>query len=441
MGARELPFPSGETGRRVLGAFLKERTPLAALSVMHQEMGDIFRIPLPAFSPVVLVGPEANRFVLVTQRQDLRWRVEKDPVVQLLHHGVLVEDGEAHDVLRRSMLPALHKRMVGSYVQAMIARSDQVIRSWGEAAQVDMLVEMRKAALLVLMDALFGVDFSAELKRLWGAILKTLAFISPGLWIVAPDLPRPGYRRALQAMDDFLFRLIRERRSAPSSGGDLLSLLTQNPAMTEALIRDQLLTMLIAGHDTSTALLAWTLYLLGKHPAALRRVQAEIDAQVGMALPTLETLARLEYLEMVLAEALRLYPPIHVGNRIAALDLEFQGYRIPAGTRLMYSIYLSHRHPRYWEQPDRFLPERFTLQQSAARPPYTYVAFGGGARNCIGLAFAQVEAKVILTRLFQHYDVELMPGNVHPHMGATLEPRPGVWMTVRRRISATRLKE
>jgi cytochrome P450 len=433
MTAKDLPFPGPETGRSVLRAFLKQRTPLAALEIMHRDMGEIFKIPLSGFSPVVLVGPEANHFVLVTQRNDLRWRVERDPVARLLRHGVLVEDGEAHDVIRRSMLPALHKRMLGSYLQAMIVRTDQVINSWAEGSKQDMLVEMRKAALLILMDALYGVDFSLEINRLWHAILKTLEFISPGLWILWPDLPRPGYARSLAEMDRFLFSIIRERRASPGGGHDLLSLLVSIPEMSDDLIRDQLLTMMIAGHDTSTALLAWALYLLGGHPKIMRRIQDEIDDQIGDELPTLESIARLDYLDQVLAETLRMYPPIHVGNRIAAIDLEFGGYRIPAGTRVMYSIYLSHRQEKHWPEPARFDPERFTPEQNRAREPYTYVAFGGGPRNCIGLAFAKVEVKVVLARLFNRFWLTPELQHVFPYMGATLEPRPGVWMRVSRR--------
>jgi cytochrome P450 len=436
MGAKDLPFPGADTGRKVLRAFLNQRTPLAALEVMHRDMGDIFRIPLSGFSPIFLVGPEANHFVLVTQRHDLRWRVEKDPVARLLHHGVLVEDGEAHDILRRSMIPALHKRMLETYLEAMIRRTDQVLARWKPAERRDMLVEMRKVALLIVMDALYGVDFSLELESLWRSILKTLEFISPGLWILWPDLPRPGYAQALQAMDQFLYRIIRQRRAAPGGGQDLLSLLVANPEMTDDLIRDQLLTMLIAGHDTSTALLAWTLYLLGMHPEVMAGVQEEVDRVVGDDLPTLAAISRLEVLDQVLHEALRMYPPIHVGNRIAAVDLEFQGYRIPQGTRVMYSIFLSHRDEKYWPEPGRFDPSRFSAQNNRLREPYTYVAFGGGPRNCIGLAFAQVEVKVILARLLRQFQLTLINSRIHPHMGATLEPRPGVLMQIQSRIKS-----
>jgi len=430
------PVPDSTAGRSALKALLRERNILSALEALHLEMGDVFRIPLPGFNPVVLVGPEANRFVTVTGRDDLRWRPEGDPVANLLRQGVLVTDGEFHDNLRRSMTPPLHKQMLGDYVETMWRRTDEVTTTWSSSKPMDMLEEMRKIALLILVDALFKVDFSPDMQRLWASILKTLAYISPGMWVIWPGIPRPGYRRALEAMDRYLYQIIAARREAGSQGDDLLSLLIRTPGMNDGLIRDQLLTMLIAGHDTSTALLAWSLYLLGKHPVELARVRAEVDQIVGRQPPDLESVNRLERMDYVTKEALRLYPPIHLGNRRAAVDLEFKGYQIPAGTRVVYSIYLSHRQERYWPDPHRFDPERFSAEQAQARPHYVYVPFGGGPRNCIGLAFAQVEVKIVLARILQNFDLELdNTTKVHPHMGATLEPRPGVRMLARHRHS------
>lgn len=433
------PVPDSTAGRSALKALLKERNILAALEALNQEMGDVFRIPLPGFNPIFLVGPEANRFVTVTGRNDLRWRPEGDPVANLLRQGVLVTDGEFHDHLRHSISPPLHKQMLGNYIEAMWRRTDEVSANWPAASPVDMLVEMRKVALLILIDALFKVDFSPDMQRLWNSILKTLAYISPGMWVIWPGIPRPGYRRALEKLDAYLYQIIAARRKTGAQGDDLLSLLVSTPGMDDGLIRDQLLTMLIAGHDTSTALLAWSLYLLGKHPVELERVRAEVDSIVGSQPPDLEAVDRLDRLDMVIKEALRLYPPIHIGNRRAAVDLDFRGYHIPAGTRVVYSIYLSHRQERYWPDPKRFDPDRFSPEQTKARPHYVYVPFGGGPRNCIGLAFAQVEVKIVLARILQKFDLELADRDVHPHMGATLEPRPGVRMLARpRSVPSTR---
>jgi cytochrome P450 len=295
-----------------------------------------------------------------------------------------------------------------------------------------MLVEMRKAALLIFMDTLFGVDFSQEMERLWSAILRSIEFISPGLWIFWLEMPRPGYRASIERMNEFLYRIIRERRNSNDDRQDLLMVLIKAPNMSDDLIRDQLLTMLIAGHDTSTAMLAWSMYLLGTHPEALQKASAEVDQILGEDIPDMEHLNQMAYLNLVINETARMYPPIHIGNRIAAIDLEFRGQRIPAGTRLMYSIFLTHHDAKYWPEPETFKPERFASGE-LSYPAYSYVPFGGGPRNCIGMAFARLEVNLVLARLLQKFDFKLLDQKVKPHMGATLEPRPGVYMQVRRR--------
>jgi cytochrome P450 len=327
----EPPGPTAKAGLLALQTLVRQRNILDTLAALHQELGNVFRLQLPGFSPVVLVGPEANRFVLITARHQLRWRAEPDPVTNLLEHGVLVADGAEHETLRRLMNPALHRRMLAHQVEVMSRRTDQVIAVWQDGEHYDMLDEMRRIALLILIDALFKVDFSPEMGRLWPAILRALAYISPGLWLVWPGMPRPGYARARRELDDYLYQIIDARRNAPGQADDLLGLLVATPGLSDEIIRDQLLTMLIAGHDTSTALLAWTLYLLGRHPAVLAQAQAEVEAVLGCQPPTLAHVSQLRYLEQVINETLRLYPPIHTGLRLAAEDLEFQGYRIPAG--------------------------------------------------------------------------------------------------------------
>ncbi|RPJ25920.1 MAG: cytochrome P450, partial [Chloroflexi bacterium] len=185
---------------------------------------------------------------------------------------------------------------------------------------------------------------------------------------------------------------------------------------------DQMLTMLIASHDTSTALLAWTFALLGQHPEVHARLVKEVDA-----------LDKSPLLDQVIKESLRLYPPIHIGNRRVAKEMEFSEGRdsIPAGERMFYSIYLTHRDPAIWENADSFCPERFAHGRKT--PPFSYVPFGGGPRACIGAAFGQTEARIVLARLLQTHRFEFMNHKIWAHMGATIEPRPGVRMKVFRR--------
>ena len=424
----QAPVPDPAAGLAALRELFGPRNLTGALAAMRQRLGYVFRIALPGFSPVFLAGPQASHFALTQGRNKLRWRNESDPVTGLLGHGLLVEDGEAHDRLRKAVMPALHRRQVSGYIEKMWRRTDQVIGAWQPRETYDMLVEMRRLALLIVMDTLFDVDMTPDLERLLPAILDMLRYISPGLWLLGA--PRTQHRAALAEINDYFYGLIRTRRAYPNGRGDLLSDLIAG-GMPDELIRDQMLTLFIAGHDTSTALLAWTLYLAGRHTQVQPALAAESQTLPADGPPMPEQVDSLDYFKQVIDETLRLYPPIHVGNRVAAEDLSVCGYDIPKGQRVMVSIYATHHDETHWPEPERFDPKRFG--NGKQHTPYTYLPFGAGARNCLGANFAQVEAKVVLARIFQRYELKLTRKRVHIHMGATLEPRPGVFMQVERR--------
>ncbi|PWH13677.1 MAG: hypothetical protein DDG59_13945 [Anaerolineae bacterium] len=410
--------PAPDLGLRVLRAWLKSGSPLGPLEVMGDEMGYFFQIPLPAFHPYVVFGPQANRAVLVTQRQKLLWR-NTDPVTDLLWRGVLVVDGEEHEAYRKCMEPALHPAQLPAYAEMMVAQAKRVCDGWQAGQVVDLLVESRKIALLIIFQALFSQDIGKDLPHLWQPILKAIAYISPGAWILWRQLPRPSFTAPLRQLDAYLYGLIAKRRAGPPHP-DLLQALIEAD-YPDAVIRDQMLTMLIAGHDTSTALLAWVFVLLGKHPSVMEELSLEVAQNDKSPL-----------LDAVIKEALRLYPPIHIGNRRVAQALELEQGVIPAGERMFYSIYLTHRDQRIWEAAEAFRPQRFLGGRQT--PPFSYVPFGGGPRACIGAAFGQQEARLVLTYLLRRFRFEPVHfERIHPHMGATLEPRPGVWMRVQPR--------
>ena len=421
-----------ETGRLALKSFLQQRSPLGPLKVMAEQIGRFFQIPLPGFKPYVVFGPEANRKVLVTERDKVLWR-NQDPVTDLLRHGVLVTDGEEHDHFRKLMEPSLHPSKLEGYAEIILAKTKQVTAGWQDGQRLDMLVESRKIALLIIMQALFNVDAWDDLPLIWGPILKAIQYISPGAWILWRKIPRVGYRKHLRVLDEYLYRIITDRRRT-SDDGQLYSQSTDSQFPTPDLlqhlidadlddntIRDQMLTMLIAGHDTSTALLAWMFALLGQHPETYRQLVNELEHD-----------DRPPLLDQVIKEALRLYPPIHIGNRMVAKDMEFEGGTVPKGARMFYSIYLTQRDPFIWKNPEAFCPTRF--ESGRKTPPFSYVPFGGGPRACIGAAFGQAEARLVLAYLLKHFEfTPLNADKIHPHMGATLEPRPGVMMKVTKR--------
>jgi cytochrome P450 len=409
---------SAQTGRDALRSFLEEGSPLGPLRVMAKQVGKFFQIPIPGFRPFVVFGPEANRKVLVTERAKVLWR-NSDPVTDLMRRGVLVVDGTEHDHYRSLMEPSLHPSQLPSYTQMMIEQTDRVSCLWKEGDVVDLLVEGRKIALLIIMQALFGEDIWNDLPRIWTPILKAIKFISPGPWIFWRTMPRFGFKKDLKILDEYLLGIIEERRERKEKTKDLLQHLI-DAGLSDEVIRDQMLTMLIAGHDTSTALLAWTFALIGQHPKLQARLVEEVD-----------TLERSPLLDQVIKESLRLYPPIHIGNRRVVENLEFQEGTVPAGERMFYSIYLTHRDANIWENAEDFCPERFAHGRKT--PPFSYIPFGGGPRACIGAAFGQAEARIVLARLLQTHRFEFTKHKIYAHMGATLEPRPGVRMKITER--------
>jgi cytochrome P450 len=279
------------------------------------------------------------------------------------------------------------------------------------------------------MQTLFSKDAWNDIPHIWNPILKTIQYVSPGAWILWRKIPRIGYGKSLKTIDDYLYKIIDERRQTMDDGQpsdahhhhDLLQHLI-DAGLDNNVIRDQMLTMLIAGHDTSTALLAWTFALIGQHPEVHGQVVQEVDQPEG----------KYQLLDNVIKESLRLYPPIHIGNRRVAENVEFAEGTVPAGERMFYSIYLTHRDPAIWENAEDFCPERFSHGRKT--PPMSYIPFGGGPRSCIGAAFGQAEARIVIARLLQRFTFEpLNADNIHPYMGATLEPHPGVMMKVSKR--------
>lgn len=418
---------SRDTGRAALSAFLRDGSPLGPLKVMAKHVGRFFQIPIPGFRPFVVFGPEANRKVLVTERDKVLWR-NTDPVTDLLRQGVLVTDGEEHDHYRKLMEPSLHPSQLPAFKQMMIEQTDRVSSMWKDGEVIDMLVEGRKIALLIIMQALFSKDVWADLPRIWSPVLKAIQYISPGGWILWRKMPRIGFGKHLRVLDDYLFEIIEERRNKKDAWKverrreDLLQHLI-DAGLSDDVIRDQMLTMLIAGHDTSTALLAWTFALLGQHPEVHRHLVHEIDDP-----------GKTPLLDQVIKESLRLYPPIHIGNRRVIEKMEFGDGDLPAGERMFYSIYLTHRDPEIWENAEEFCPERFRRGQKT--PPFSYVPFGGGPRACIGAAFGQAEARTVIARLLQTHMFVFTNHKIRAYMGATLEPRPGVRMRVFQRKPA-----
>ena len=304
MAPRKLP---PQVGQLALHALITEGSPLGPLKVMADYVGCFFQIPISGFRPYVVFGPEANRKVLVTERDKVLWR-NSDPVTDLLRRGVLVTDGDEHDRYRNLMEPSLHPSRLLNYTQMMLDQTDRVSSAWKNGDTVDMLVESRKIALSSSCRP-SSVGMPGRIFHASGLpILKAIQYISPGPWILWRHVPRPGYQKYLKTLDKYLYEIIRDRKAGLTVDDGLSSTIHRPPdllqhlidaGLTDDVIRDQMLTMLIAGHDTSTALQAWTFALLGQHPDIHARLVEEVDTGQKSAL-----------LDQVIKESLRLYPPI-----------------------------------------------------------------------------------------------------------------------------------
>lgn len=314
---------------------------------------------------------------------------------------------------------------------------------------LDIPLEMMHLTLRVAGLTLFNLDLSSDadtIGRTFTVILPLITKYSiapfPPLWV-----PTPSNRRlqaGIETLDNIVYSIINERRKqiadSSTETGDLLSmLLTARDAetgegMSDKQARDEVMTLLLAGHETTAISLMWTLYLLSQHPDVEQRLHTELDTVLGGHAPTVDRLNELPYNRMVIQEAMRLYPPAFGITRHAIADDEIGGYYVPANSIIFLSAHYTHRHPEIWEDPERFDPERFTPKRSASRPRFAYFPFGGGPRICIGNTFALMEAQLVLATIAQHYQLRLVPDHpVEPRVLATTRPRYGLPMTLQPR--------
>ena len=410
----------------------------------YQRYGPVFTLRLFHLAGVWMLGPEANRFMLVTDRDKFIWRDGlMGDLIPLIGDGLLTTDGEYHDVARRIMLPAFHREHVLGATETMLEEADAAVAAWRPGDQVDLYDWTRHLAMRVAMRALIGLDPDAtgghdiarEFERglsFHGTEFIAQVFRGPG----TPFERRKSARRILdRLLGDEIARRRREEEGA--EGGDVMTMLLHatdedGERLGDEQVRDQALTLLFAGHDTTTSTVAFLFYELARHPEWRNRLAAELDEVTGGATPTGEQLfSELPLLDQVVDETLRLYPPAWVGPRRSVVDFEFGGHRIPAGVPVNYSSWASHRLPDVFDEPDEFRPERFAPDERAKLPKGAYVPFGGGPRICIGMRFGQIEVKAIAARIIARHRLELEPGyELRIRQMPTLSPDGGLPMRV-----------
>ena len=402
-------------------------------------------------SDIVLVNePDFIREILIVQAQSfIKERTQKRMKI-LLGEGLITSDGENHKRQRRIAAPAFHRQRIQAYGSIMVERAAAMRDAWREGAEIDVSTEMMRLSLEVVARTLFAQEVTADILSInheVNAIMKLYNFL-----IALPraedylHLPIPGlmrFRRARKRLDEVVYRMIAEHRAAGVDRGDLLSMLlrsrdeeqdhagmSQDPSgLTQEQLRDEVLTIFLAGYETVANALSWTWMLLAQNPEAEAKLHAELDRVLRGRLPTLDDLPQLRYAEMVLAESMRLYPPAWAMGRQATRDITLGPYLLPAKTFFFFSQYIIQRSAEHFPDPLRFDPERFTPERKAGRSKFVYFPFGAGSRQCIGEAFAWMEATLVLATIAQRWRLRLIPGQrleVQPKI--TLRPKYGIRM-------------
>ena len=422
------------------------RDPLAFLE-RAAAFGDIAYYRMGGRRVFLLNHPDLIKDVLVTHARNFIKGKVLEKAKRVLGEGLLTSEGDFHLRQRRLAQPAFHRDRIAAYSRVMSEFAARHAAPWQDGQALDLHQEMMRLTLAIVGKTLFDADIEADARDI-GQALEVFMELFGMVFLPFSDLleklPLPPTRRlqrARQRLDAVVYRIIAARRASGEDRGDLLSMLlhTQDTeggsgSMTDQQLRDECVTLILAGHETTANALTWTFYLLSQHPEAEARLQAEVDQVLGDRLPAAQDLPRLPYAEMVLAESMRLYPPAWSIARRARQPYPVRDYVVPQGAVVLMSQYLVHRDPRWFPDPARFDPGRWTPEARAARPKFSYFPFGGGPRNCIGEPFAWMEGVLLLAVLARRWRMRLAPGQrVGLLPVLTLRPRYGMRVLLERR--------
>jgi cytochrome P450 len=449
MLAPELPGPWP------LGNFpALRRDTLGLFSRAWRECGPMARVRFGRWTALFAFDPEAAKHVLVDHHGRYSKKTRGYEALRLLlGQGLVTSEGELWRRQRRIANPSFHRRRIAVLTETMRQAAVDMCRDWDRLAdgrEIDIAEEMMRVTLRIAGETLFSVDLSDESGEVGGAVTEMLAYFKTRFAAPVPlswRLPTPGDRRgrrALETLDRVVHQIIDERQRSGETGDDLLGMFMDardeetGEGMDRKQLRDEVITMLVAGHETTANALAWTLYLLSKHPEVCRRVEEEIDGVVAQgSAPSAGDLERLVYTSQALSEAMRLYPPVWSIARRADQDDVIAGYQVDAGTFVVMSPWIVHRDPELWPNPEGFDPDRFGpdgIAHQKGRPRCAYFPFSVGPRKCIGDHFARTEALIILGAILRNYRIALSPHQwVVPEASVTLRPRDGIRVTLQRR--------
>ena len=411
--------------------------PIAAMRRWRDEYGDLVPIRFGPFRAHMAYGPAEIEEVLVDRAADYRKSFGTRMLIPLLGNGLLTAEGGEWLRHRRLASPAFHRERVAGYGRTMAGYAEDSVRSWREDDTIDLHEAMTALTLRIVARTLFDTDVTprveevarlgAEIQDYYYGRFASLRFLIP-TW-----LPTPGNRRlarAIRRLDEVVYSIISERR-AGEDRGDLLSMLLlardeDGVGMSRRQVRDEVMTLLLAGHETTALALTWAFMLLDRNPAARERLEAELVATLGDRPATPEDLAALPYTQAVLNETLRLYPPAYVTGREAVRDTRIGDVRVPNRHIVLISMHATHRDPRFYPEPDAFRPERWLDGLEKRLPRGAFIPFGMGSRKCVGAVFAMMEATLLLATVARRRRFELSGDEIRTHPSITLRPATAV---------------
>ena len=442
---RTIPGPSSLNPLKTARAF--QHRPLQFLAELQKQYGDIAQFRLIVWPMVFINHPDYIKHVL----QDNHRNYDKDVLLfrilgPLVGNGLVTVVGGSEWLRQRRLVqPAFHRQRINALGTLITNATNMVVSQWDTYARerqiFDVGEEMTNLTLQIASKSLFNIDVSAEANNFCQAFSQVSAFLIDYLYMPFPPLFVPTSRNrsfwsAIETLDTVVYEIIHNRRQQQKDVGDLLSMLLDavdenGQGMDDKQLRDEVLTLLLAGHETAANALVWTWYILTQHLEVQEHLHAELDQVLAGRIPTMEDLPRLNYTRMVLEEAMRLYPPAWQLMRRAIENDEIEGYHIPANSYILWSPYIAHRHPDFWEKPEQVYPEHFSAENSAKRPRHAYMPFSSGPRICLGNTFAMAEMQLILATIAQQYKITQAPGqHIEAEPLLSLRPKNGVLVSV-----------
>ncbi len=418
---------------------------------LMEQYGDVVHVSFAGRHAYLISNPDDVRKVLVEEAQNFH----KAPIYRILlsrflGNGLLTSEDDFWKRQRKLAQPAFHTKRIQAYADTMVDYTRRTLDSWEDGQVRIVNQDMMRLTLSIVVKTLFNTEIGEEANRIGEALTTVLDATTEGVQSVFQMLPEwvpiprnIRNRRGVRQMDAIIMRIVEERQASNEDTGDLLSMLLlaqddDGNRMTSKQLRDEAVTLVLAGHETTANALTWTWWLLSQHPEIEAKLHEEVDRVLGDHMPTLEDLRKLEYTEMVFKESMRLYPPIPSIGRMPLVPVELGGYTLPSGAIVMISPHVIHHDARWWENPDEFRPERFSKENEKEIPRYAYLPFGGGPRVCIGNSFAQMEAVLLLATIARQYQLRPSPVDqeVIPDPKLTLRPRNNLTMRLEKRFQA-----